>query len=114
MTECIFCRIVEGTIPCNKVHEDEHCLAFEDLNPQARVHVLVIPKRHLASLADSRETDATLLGHLMFICTKVAKEKGVEESGYRVVANTGSGAGQTVFHLHFHVLGGRMFQWPPG
>ena len=114
MSDCIFCRIVEGTIPSNKLYEDEHCLAFEDLNPQARVHMLVIPKRHLASLADSRETDSSLLGHLMFICTKMAKEKGVEESGYRVVANTGPGAGQTVFHLHFHVLGGRMFQWPPG
>lgn len=114
MSDCIFCRIVEGTIPSNKLYEDEHCLAFEDLNPQARVHILVIPKRHLASLADSCESDSTLLGHLMFICTKIAKEKGVEESGYRVVANTGPGAGQTVFHLHIHVLGGRMFQWPPG
>ena len=114
VSDCIFCKIAEGTIPSNKVYEDEHCLAFEDLNPQARVHVLVIPKRHLTSLADVQESDTTLMGHLMFICTKVAKEKGVEESGYRVVANTGRGAGQTVFHLHLHVLGGRLFQWPPG
>ena len=114
MSDCIFCRIAEGTIPSNKVYEDEYCLAFEDLNPQARVHVLVIPKRHLTSLADVQESDTTLMGHLMFACTKVAREKGVEESGYRVVANTGRGAGQTVFHLHLHVLGGRIFQWPPG
>ena len=114
MSDCIFCRIVDNTIPSRKVYEDDECLAFEDVNPQARVHVLVIPKRHLSSLADVQEPDRTLIGHLMMVCGKVAKEKGIEDSGYRVVANTGAEAGQTVFHLHVHVLGGRNFGWPPG
>ena len=114
MSDCIFCQIVEGDIPANKVYEDETCIAFEDLNPQARVHVLVIPKRHIALLSDIQESDSTLLGHLMVICSRVAKEKAISDQGYRVVANTGKGAGQTVFHLHLHVLGGRMFNWPPG
>ncbi len=114
MSDCLFCRIVQNSIPSRKVYEDEQCLAFEDINPQARVHILVVPKRHLSSLADVQESDTALMGHLMIVCAKIAKERDVEKSGYRVVANTGPGAGQTVFHLHFHVLGGRMFQWPPG
>ena len=105
---------MDNTIPSRKVNEDDECLAFEDVNPQARVHILVIPKRHLSSLADVQEPDRTLIGHLMMICGMVAKEKGIQDSGYRVVANTGVEAGQTVFHLHFHVLGGRNFGWPPG
>ena len=114
MSDCIFCRIVEGTIPSTMAHEDDECLAFEDLNPQAPVHVLVIPKRHIVSLADVQEADLSLLGRLMLTCSYVAKQKGLEESGYRVVTNIGANAGQTVFHLHVHVLGGRGFQWPPG
>lgn len=114
MADCLFCQIVEGRIPAKKLYEDEHCLGFADINPQARVHVLVIPKQHVASLDAATESDATLLGHLVLACTKVAREQGVADSGYRVVANTGRGAGQTVFHLHFHVLGGRHLGWPPG
>ncbi|WP_447970682.1 histidine triad nucleotide-binding protein [Nitrospira sp. M1] len=114
MSDCIFCRIVDGSIPSTKVYEDDDCLAFEDLNPQAPVHVLVIPKRHIMSLSKIQEGDQSLFGHLMMACSRVAQEKGLAENGYRVVTNIGKEAGQTVFHLHFHVLGGRRFTWPPG
>lgn len=114
MAECLFCKIVEGAIPAKKLYEDEHVMAFDDINPQARVHVLVIPKRHMVSLDDTQDSDAALLGQLMVVCAKMARERGIVESGYRVVANTGREAGQTVFHLHLHVLGGRSFTWPPG
>jgi len=114
MAECIFCRIVEGAIPTKKIYEDEQVVAFDDINPQARVHVLVIPKQHVVSLDDTQDTDVALLGQLMIVCAKLARERGLAESGYRVVANTGREAGQSVFHLHLHVLGGRAFSWPPG
>lgn len=114
MGDCLFCQIVNGAIPAKSLFEDEHSFVFDDINPQAQVHMLVIPKRHVASLDDTKETDATLLGHLMVVCAKMARVRGIEESGYRVVANTGRGAGQSVFHLHFHVMGGRAFAWPPG
>lgn len=114
MGDCLFCQIVEGGIPAKTLYEDEHALAFDDINPQARVHMLVIPKRHVGSLDDTKETDVSLLGQLMVVCVKMARERGIADSGYRVVANTGRGAGQSVFHLHFHVLGGRQFEWPPG
>ncbi len=114
MAECIFCQIVKGSIPAKKIYEDEEVVAFDDINPQARVHVLVIPKRHLVSLDDTSDSDANVLGQLMIVCAKIARERGLAESGYRVVVNTGQEAGQTVFHLHFHVLGGRSFSWPPG
>ncbi len=114
MAECIFCQIVAGAIPTKKIYEDEQVIAFDDINPQARVHMLVIPKRHVVSLDDTQETDAALLGQLMVVCAKMARERGLAESGYRVVTNIGREAGQTVFHLHLHVLGGRSFTWPPG
>ncbi len=114
MAECIFCQIVEGAIPTKKIYEDEQAIAFDDINPQARVHMLVIPKRHVVSLDDTQEADAALLGQLMVVCTRMARERGLAESGYRVVTNIGREAGQTVLHLHFHVLGGRSFAWPPG
>ncbi len=114
MTDCIFCQIVEGAIPAKKLYEDDQVIAFDDVNPQARVHVLVIPKRHLVSLDDTQDSDAALLGQLLIVCAKMARERGIVASGYRVVANTGQGAGQTVLHLHWHVLGGRSFEWPPG
>lgn len=114
MAECIFCQIVKGAIPTKKIYEDEQVIAFDDINPQARVHMLVIPKRHVVSLDDTQDTDAALLGQLMVVCAKMARERGLAESGYRVVANTGREAGQTVLHLHLHVLGGRSFAWPPG
>ena len=114
MSDCIFCRIVEGTVPSTQLYEDDACVAFEDLNPQAPVHALIIPKRHIPSLSDVQEDDLPLLGQLMIACSHIAKQKGLVTNGYRVVTNIGREAGQTVFHLHFHVLGGRGFQWPPG
>ncbi len=114
MAECIFCQIVGGAIPTKKLYEDDQVIAFDDLNPQARVHVLVIPKRHLVSLDDTQDSDGALLGQLMIVCAKMARERGIVEGGYRVVVNTGREAGQTVFHLHLHMLGGRSFIWPPG
>ena len=114
MSNCIFCRIVAGEIPSKVVLQTELCLAFDDVNPQAPVHVLVIPKIHVESLHKFQPTEATLMAALLQACREVADLKGVAETGYRVVANTGASAGQTVFHMHFHVLGGRAFAWPPG
>ena len=114
MAECLFCQIVDGSIPARKLYEDDQAMAIEDVNPQASVHMLVIPKRHMVSLDETQDTDGALLGRLLVVCAKMARERGIAESGYRVVANTGRVAGQTVFHLHFHVLGGRSFTWPPG
>jgi len=114
MTDCLFCKIVDKKIPARIVHEDEHTLAFDDIQPQAPVHTLVIPRRHVAFLKDCGVPDQSLMGQLLLTCVKVAKQKGLSESGYRIVANTGQDGGQTVFHLHFHVLGGRHMTWPPG
>lgn len=114
MSACIFCRIVEGSIPAKIVYQDEHTLAFDDINPQAPVHTLVIPKRHVPSVLELAEADRVLLGHLLLTCSRIAKEKGLLETGFRVVANTGRDGGQTVFHLHLHVMGGRHMTWPPG
>ncbi len=113
---CIFCRIVAGEIPSTIVAQSEHGIAFRDLSPQAPVHVLVIPRRHLDSLAEATATgtSAAELGDLLQLAGEVARVSGVAETGYRVVANTGREGGQTVGHLHFHVLGGRQMVWPPG
>lgn len=104
--DCIFCKIVEGTIPSRKVYEDDNVLAFHDIQPQAPVHLLVIPKRHIASLDDASPEDADLLGQAMLAARRVAREAGLGENGYRVVTNIGPDSGQIVFHLHLHVLGG--------
>jgi histidine triad (HIT) family protein len=114
MTDCLFCKIVQKAIPAKIVHEDDRTLAFDDINPQAPVHTLIIPKKHVAAVQDCRDLDSDLLAQLLMTCTNVAKQKGLTESGYRIVTNTGRDAGQTVFHLHFHVLGGRHMRWPPG
>ena len=114
MTDCLFCKIVRKMISAEIVYEDDRTLAFDDINPQAPVHTLVIPKSHVAAVQDFRHEDADLLAHLLVTCTNVAKQKGLAESGYRIVTNTGRDAGQTVFHLHLHVLGGRHMRWPPG
>ena len=114
MSECLFCKIVEKKIPAKLVHEDEDTLAFDDIHPQAPVHTLVIPKRHVGSVQDLGETDQTLLARRLLTCRKVANDKGLAGSGFRLVANTGRDGGQTVFHLHFHVMGGRPMGWPPG
>ncbi|MFN9576405.1 MAG: histidine triad nucleotide-binding protein [Gemmatimonadota bacterium] len=108
----IFQKILDRQNPAPIVAEDEHCLAFHDVNPQAPVHVLVIPKVAVRSLAEA--TDAGMLGQVMLMAARVARELGIEDSGYRVVLNTNGNAGQTVFHLHAHVLGGRVLTWPPG
>lgn len=111
---CIFCQIIEGEIPATIVYRDERSLAFDDVNPQAPVHVLVISHEHIESLDDATQRDEATLGHLLRVAARIANEKGLSESGYRTVINTGAGAGQSVFHLHVHVLGGRVLGWPPG
>ena len=111
---CIFCKIVAGEIPAAKVFEDEHAFVFRDINPQAPTHALVIPRAHVASLNEAGEAEASLLGHLLLVAARVAREEGLAESGYRTVVNTGAEAGQTVFHIHVHLLGGRRLTWPPG
>jgi len=110
----IFGKIIRGEIPSDKVYEDDRALAFKDINPAAPVHILVIPKEHIVNLLDAEEDHAELLGHLMLVAAKVAREQGLEEDGFRLVANNGAGAGQTVFHLHLHIIGGRSLSWPPG
>jgi histidine triad (HIT) family protein len=112
--DCIFCKIVAGEIPAAKLFEDERAVAFGDVNPQAPTHALVIPRAHVASLGDAAESDEALLGHLLLVAARVAREAGHAEGGFRTVINTGAAAGQTVFHLHVHVLGGRRLTWPPG
>lgn len=110
----IFQRIIDREIPSNIIYEDEQCLAFTDTNPQAPVHFLVIPKRVITSLAAIGEQDQALLGHLMLVIRDLAQKQGIAEQGFRVVSNCGDYGGQTVYHLHFHVLGGRPLLWPPG
>ena len=110
----IFARILRKEIPATVLHEDDRCLVFEDVAPQAPTHFLVIPKSPLARLSDAKESDKAMLGHLLWVATHVARERGLAEDGYRVVVNNGARAGQAVFHLHVHVLGGRELSWPPG
>lgn len=112
--DCLFCKIINGEIPSDKVYEDELVYAFNDISPTAPTHVLIIPKKHIATLNDVTEDDEKLIGHIYFVAEKIAKEKGIAEDGYRVVSNCNKNAGQTVFHIHFHLLGGREFGWPAG
>lgn len=114
MNDCIFCKIARKEIPAKVVYEDDRILAFDDINPQAPVHVLIIPKEHYASLNDIPEEKKDLLGYILLKARQVAQEKGIGESGYRTVLNTAKDSGQDVFHIHFHVLGGRRMTWPPG
>ena len=111
--DCLFCKIVAGEIPAAKIFEDERAIAFRDTKPQAPTHALVIPRAHIASLADANDADEALLGHLLRVAARVARDEGHAE-GFRTVVNTGADAGQTVFHLHLHVLAGRRLAWPPG
>ena len=113
MEDCIFCKIANGDIPSTKVYEDDLCLAFRDLNPQAPIHILVIPKAHIASVDDIDASNEAVVGHIFSVIAQVAKEEGLE-NGYRVVSNIGEQGQQTVKHLHFHILGGRDMTWPPG
>jgi histidine triad (HIT) family protein len=113
-SDCLFCKIINGQIPAKLVHQDELTLGFLDIAPQAPTHVLFVPRRHVASLNDTTVEDRELLGHLVFVASKYAREQGISESGYRQVINCNRDAGQTVFHVHLHLLGGRSMTWPPG
>ena len=111
---CLFCRIIAGEIPASTVYEDADLLAFNDINPQAPMHVLIVPKRHVPTLNDLAVADDQLIGEMVRRAAAIAKEKGYDQSGYRTVFNTNAQAGQTVFHVHLHVLAGRTLAWPPG
>ena len=111
---CLFCRIISGDVPGDFVHQDERCVVIRDINPKAPVHLLVIPREHLESLDDASQKDEALLGHLLRIAARMANEQGEADTSFRTVINTGAAAGQSVFHLHVHVLAGREMQWPPG
>ncbi len=111
---CIFCKIAAGMIPAHKVYEDDLAVAFHDITPQAPTHVLIIPREHLESLNDAGKSDQALLGHLLWLAPKIANQLGIAENGFRTCINTGGDGGQSVLHLHVHVLGGRPMTWPPG
>jgi histidine triad (HIT) family protein len=113
-SDCIFCRIADGAVPATVVREDEHTVAFRDLDPKAPLHVLVIPRRHIASINDIADDDAGMMGALFIAARDVAAAEGIAEDGYRLVVNTGAAANQTVHHVHLHVMGGRDMRWPPG
>lgn len=110
----LFKKIIDKEIPADIVYEDDQCLAFKDIQPQAPIHWLLIPKKEIASMAELESTDAPLLGHMMLVVQKLAKEHGFADQGFRLVANTNQDGGQTVYHLHFHILAGRSLLWPPG
>ena len=112
-SDCLFCRILRGEIPARKVYEDKHVLAFEDINPKAPTHVLIIPKKHFAGLKEAQAEDAAVIGRCHLAAAEIARQRNIEQ-GYRTVLNVGPGAGQSVFHLHVHLLGGRDLNWPPG
>ncbi len=114
MDTCLFCKMVAGEIQPDKVYEDQHILAFRDINPQAPVHILVIPKIHIGTLNDLDEGQADLIGHLYLAAAQIARQEGIGERGYRTVMNCNADGGQTVFHLHLHLVGGRQMTWPPG
>ncbi|MBD3413271.1 MAG: HIT domain-containing protein [Candidatus Aminicenantes bacterium] len=114
MKDCIFCKIVNNEIPAEKVYEDDDILAFEDINPKAPVHILLIPKQHFASLNEIPKDQKEILSHLMLTARKIASEKKIGKKGYRIVLNTGKDSGQEVFHIHLHLFGGRRMTWPPG
>jgi histidine triad (HIT) family protein len=112
--DCIFCKIAKGEIPAKIIYEDDQVVAFDDLRPQAPFHKLIIPRKHIATLNDFDKEDAKLAGQMMLVAQKIARDCGIAESGYRVVVNTNRDSGQEVFHIHFHLLGGRQLHWPPG
>ena len=114
MSDCIFCKIANGEIPSQFVYEDDKCVAFRDIEPQAPFHVLIIPKEHISSAMEINETNSSIVGHIFTVAAKIAKDEGIDESGFRIVNNCGKDGGQTVGHLHFHMLAKRYLQWPPG
>ncbi|MCL2334875.1 MAG: histidine triad nucleotide-binding protein [Endomicrobia bacterium] len=111
---CLFCKIAKGEIPSQKVYEDAKVFAFRDINPQAPVHIVIIPKKHIAALASVSESEESILGHIQVAASKIAAQFPELKNGFRLVNNSGADAGQTVFHIHYHLLGGRSFGWPPG
>jgi histidine triad (HIT) family protein len=113
MSDCLFCKIISGEIPAKRVYEDEHTLAFEDINPQAPTHVLIIPKKHVRGLKEAQGEDADLIGRLHLAAAEIGRQRGIED-GYRTVLNVGPKSGQSVFHMHVHLIGGRDMKWPPG
>ncbi|OBR95769.1 MULTISPECIES: histidine triad nucleotide-binding protein [Clostridium] len=114
MEDCIFCKIIKGEIPSEKIYEDDMVLSFKDIEPAAPVHVLIIPKKHIGSINDLTEDDSKIIAHVYLVAKQIAAKLGIDEKGYRIVTNCGEEAGQTVHHVHFHLLGGRSFAWPPG
>ena len=114
MTECLFCKINEGEMDTELVYEDDKVIAFEDINPQAPVHILIVPRKHIPTVLDMKENDFTLIGHIYMVANKLAERYKIEDDGFRIVNNCKEKGGQTIFHIHFHLLGGRELQWPPG
>jgi histidine triad (HIT) family protein len=114
MSDCLFCGIVEGKIKGEIVYRDNSIVAFKDINPKAPVHILIVPTKHIATLLDLQEEDKKIFGEIFAVANRLAEQQGISKGGFRVVANCGAGAGQTVFHIHFHLLGGRSLSWPPG
>lgn len=114
MSDCLFCGIVEGRVKAQIVYEDRSLIAFKDIGPRAPVHLLIVPRKHIATVSDLEEVDAQTVGEIFLIAARLANDHGIAKHGYRVVVNCGADAGQSVFHLHFHLLGGRRMSWPPG
>ena len=114
MENCLFCRIIGGEIPAGKVYEDDKLIVIEDISPVAPVHLLVIPRRHIVNSLDMQQDDCTLIGHVFQVAAAIARERGFADDGFRIVNNNNAGSGQSVFHIHFHLLAGREFNWPPG
>jgi len=114
MSDCLFCKLINGDIPTDIVYQDDDVFAFHDVSPQAPIHILVIPKQHIATINDTDESHQAVLGKLVLTAKKIAKEQGIADNGYRLVVNCNQDGGQTVFHIHLHLLGGRSLSWPPG
>ncbi|MBT5440046.1 MAG: histidine triad nucleotide-binding protein [Candidatus Marinimicrobia bacterium] len=114
MDNCLFCKIINGDIAAKKVYENEHIIAFNDIDPKAPVHILVIPKKHIRSINELNSSDINLAGEIILAAKKIAKDQGIDSKGFRVVFNTNDDGGQTVYHIHMHIMGGRQMQWPPG
>lgn len=114
MSDCLFCAIIKGDIKGAIVYQDDSVVAFRDVNPKAPVHLLIVPRQHIATLLDVQQGDRELIGHIFYVAARLAEEQGVSKNGFRVVVNCGAGAGQSVYHVHFHLLGGRVLSWPPG
>ena len=112
--DCLFCKIASGQIPSTKVYEDDLVYAFRDIDPQAPVHILIIPKAHISSVNEIDDENCAVVGHIFKVASQIAKAEGIDKDGYRIVTNIGENGGQTVGHLHFHMLGGRLLAWPPG